>query len=205
MYMGRPILIGVPLATDFRIDARLASTVSWWERDEKVEAYYSLTPFPTLGRDKIVAHAKYRIPNPTHILFLDSDILPRKNTLDRLLKADKDIVMGVYPISQNGFLRWSVSRDEKFLGVPLKELPRNIFKIHSGGFGVVLVRYEVFEKLQWPYWKNVFIPGDVEIGEDIYFCQKAIEAGYDIWCDPLVKCSHIRVTNLLNIVKNFKE
>ncbi|HDZ13925.1 MAG TPA: hypothetical protein ENH60_03370 [Pricia sp.] len=83
----------------------------------------------------------------------------------------------------------------------IDELPRTPFKISSGGFGIVLVKYEVFEKLDWPYWKNIFVPGDIEMGEDIYFCKKARQAGFDIWCDPKVKCSHIRMANLLNIIK----
>lgn len=203
MYMGRPILVGVPLGTDYKIDARIASTLALWDLNEKVEIFYSATPFPTLGRDRIIQYAKYRIPKPSHILFLDADVLPRKTTLEKLIKNDKDIVMGVYPISRNGELRWSVSREATFNAE--KELPRNPFKISSGGFGVVMVKFKVFESLRWPYWKNVFVPGDVEMGEDIYFCEQAREAGFDIWCDPKVKCGHIRQANLLNIIKEHKQ
>jgi len=205
MYMGRPILVGVPLGADYKIDARIAGTLAIWDLEENVEVYYASTPFPTLGRDKVAQYAKYRIPTPTHILFLDADILPRKNTLERLIRHDKDIVMGVYPISQNGSIKWSVSREECFDGIPIEELPRNLFKIKAGGFGVTLIKFEVLQKLEWPYWKNIFVPGDVEKGEDIYFCDKAREAGFDIWCDPKVKCNHIRITSLLGIVNILKK
>ncbi len=63
---------------------------------------------------------------------------------------------------------------------------------------------KVFEKLEWPYWKNIFKPGTITKGEDIYFCDKARESGCDIWCEPKVKCAHIRITNLMNIVNNLK-
>ena len=202
MYMGRTVVVGCPLPADYKIDARIMSTLALWDKDEKVELFFAPTPFPTLGRDKIVQYAKYRVPNPTHILFLDSDVLPRRNTLERLRNLNKDIVMGVYPISQNGVMKWSVSRDDEFLCVPIDELPRNPFKVKSGGFGVCLVKFEVFKKLEWPYWKNVLVEGDIEMGEDIYFCKKAREAGFDIWCDPLVKCNHVRMANYLNIVNN---
>ena len=201
MYMGRPILVGVPLDADYKIDARIASTLADWDLNEKVEIFFSSTNFPELGRDKIAQYAKHRIPKPSHVLFLDADVLPRKTTLDKLLKHDRDIVMGVYPISRNGELKWSISRADTYKPMAIDELPRTPFKISSGGFGIVLVKYEVFEKLDWPYWKNIFVPGDVEMGEDIYFCKKAREAGFDIWCDPKVKCSHIRMANLLNIIK----
>lgn len=203
MYMGSPVIVSVPLGYDYKIDARLKDTCSLWERTmEVVEVHHPISDSPELGRDMTVAYAKYRIPKPTHILFLDADVLPRKNTLEKLLKMEKDIVTGVYHMSQNGQIRWSVSRQEPFEGLALDDLPRNPFKICSGGFGVVLVKFEVFEALEWPYWKKIYKPGGIEMGEDIYFFEKAREAGYDIWCHPLVKCAHIKVTNLMNIVMN---
>lgn len=204
-YLGCPIIVGVPLSADYMMDTRITTTIEWWDRSDLVETFYSPTDFPTLGRDKIVSYAKYRIPSPTHILFLDSDILPRKNTLERLLEHDKDIISGVYPMVTKNGMSWSISREEPFKAVDIQELPKNPFKIKHCGFGIVLVKYDVFEKLNWPYWKNVFRPGGIEKGEDIYFCEKAREAGFDIWCDPKVKCNHIRITNLMSIINNIKE
>ena len=114
---------------------------------------------------------------------------------------DKDIVMGVYPMSQDEKILWSVSTTEPFQGISLGGLSRNSFKILAGGFGVTLVKYEVFEALEWPYWKNVYAPGGIKMSEDIYFCEKARKADFDIWCDPLVKCDHTKYVGLLNIVK----
>ncbi len=202
-YMGSPVLVGMPLPPDQKADVRIITTLERWDRSKLAETYYSATAFPTLGRDQIVAYAKYRIPNPTHILFIDSDVLPRPNTLDKLLELDKDIVTGVYPMTTKKSITWSVVKDD--LMVELDELPRNPFKVKHCGFGCVLVKMKVFEKLEWPYWKNEFQPGQITKGEDIYFCDKAREAGFDIWCEPKVKCSHIRITNLMNIVNNLKE
>jgi GT2 family glycosyltransferase len=200
LYTGRSILVSSPLGEDYKIDARLKEIISLWEYTlEKVEAHHPVSPSPEVGRDMAVSCAKYRIPHPTHILFLDADVVPRKNTLDKLMKMDVDIAMGVYPTIQNGNIRWSVSREEPYKAVELEDLPRNQFKIKSSGFGVTLIKYEVFEALEWPYWKNIYKPGGIEMGEDIYFCDKAREAGYDIWCDPSVKCNH---RGLLSIVKN---
>ncbi|KKN78798.1 hypothetical protein LCGC14_0345700 [marine sediment metagenome] len=203
IYLDRPILVSVPLGQDYKIDSRLKETLSFWEyTKEMVEIYHPVSSKPEVGRDMAIQHAKYRIPKPTHILFLDADVLPKKNTLEKLKELDKDIVMGVYPMTQKGEIRWSVSRDELF--IELDDLPRNPFKIVSGGFGVTLIKYEVFEALEWPYWKNVFVPGGIEMGEDIYFCDKARKAGYDIWCDPLVKCNHEKYIGLLNIVNKLQ-
>lgn len=204
LYMGRPILIGMPVGLDYKADIRVVTTVERWDRDDDKESYYASSDSPALGRDKIVYYAKYRIPSPSHILFIDSDVLPRRNTLERLLNLDKDIVTGVYHIATNKNVTWSVSREEGVF-VELGGLPDNPFKIKSCGNGVILVKFEVFEKLQWPYWENQFAPGVKTMGEDIYFCEKAREAGYDIWCDPKVKCNHIRITNLMSVINNLKK
>ncbi len=203
-YMGKPIVVGMPLPSDHKADVRIITTIERWDRTKFAETYYSVTAFPTLGRDQIVSYAKYRLPNPTHILFIDSDVLPRPNTLDRLLDLDEDIVTGVYPMTAKKAIMWSVTKDDDFT-IELNDLPRNPFKVKYCGFGCVLVKMKVFEKLEWPYWKNEFKPGQITKGEDIYFCDKAREAGFDIWCEPKVKCSHIRITNLMNIVNNLKE
>ncbi len=199
----KPVVVGMPLPSDYKADARIITTLERWDRGDTAETYYAVSGFPTLGRDRIVSYAQYRIPAPTHILFVDSDVLPRSNTLEKLLKLDKDIVTGVYPITTKGGMFWSVTKDDEFK-MNIEDLPSNPFKIKYCGFGIVLVKYEVFEKLEWPYWKNEFAPGQITKGEDVYFCDKAREAGYDIWCEPKVKCQHIRMANLLSIVNNMK-
>jgi hypothetical protein len=199
--MDRSILVSTPIGMDYKIDSRLKEILSLWEyRIERVEIHHPVSSAPEIGRDMTVQYAKYKIPKPTYLMFLDADVLPRKTTLERLMKLDKDIVMGVYPMSQNGNLKWSVSKEEPFSGTEDDDLPRNPFKIYAGGFGVTLVKYEVFEAMEWPYWKKVLVPGGMEMSDDIYFCDKAHKAGFDIWCDPLVKCDHTKYVGLMNIV-----
>ena len=203
--MDRPIIVSVPLGQDYKIDSRLKELLSIWDNTiEGLEVYHPISSSPEVGRDMAVYYAKYRRPKPAHVLFIDADVLPRRNTLERLKELDKDIVMGVYPMTQKGEIKWSVSRDEPFSGIAIDDLHRNPFKICSGGFGVTLIKYEVFEALEWPYWKKIYKPGGIEMGEDIYFCEKARKAGYDIWCDPLVKCDHPKYVGLMNIVRKIQ-
>ena len=62
------------------------------------------------------------------------------------------------------------------------------------GFGWVLIKNGVFEheKMKYPWFApkmQVFESGEVQdmCGEDVSFCLDAIEAGFDIWCDPLIR------------------
>ena len=167
-------LVGIPLAPDNLVDSRLSSIVEKWDG---VETFYTATHSPALGRDKIVQYALYRIPKPTHILFIDSDIIVRPNTLKRLLSHNKDITCGVAPLCIRGKLVWNASRsrnEKSFDGLKIDELPANPFKATKIGFGAVLVKVDVFENLEWPFWKFEYCPGDIIHGEDIYFGNKFI-------------------------------
>jgi hypothetical protein len=50
--------------------------------------------------------------------------------------------------------------------------------------GCVLVKRHVYERIPQPHYIQEFIPSlNLEIGEDIYFCQQAQKAGFEVWCD----------------------
>jgi hypothetical protein len=50
--------------------------------------------------------------------------------------------------------------------------------------GCVMVHRSVYEKIPQPHYLQDYIPEiNLEVGEDIYFCNKAKEAGFDVWCD----------------------
>ena len=51
------------------------------------------------------------------------------------------------------------------------------------------------EKMKYPWFApkmQVFESGEVQdmCGEDVSFCLDAIEAGFEIWCDPLIRVGH---------------
>ena len=203
LFAGRPVLVGMPLAPHHQSDTRIISLLEAWDRKVGVETYYVPSPHTALGRDKIVMYAKKRIPRPSHILFVDHDVLARPNTLKKLMEHDKDVVAGVYPMMQNCKLSWCLSREETFTGLPIDDLPNNPFKTKFIGCGIMLVKMEVFDNLPWPYWKDIFMPGRKLVGEDLYFCQLLRKKGYDIWVDPKIKCNHFRTVDLLGIAMNY--
>ena len=50
--------------------------------------------------------------------------------------------------------------------------------------GCVLVHRSVYEKIQGPFYLQEYVPElNLEIGEDIFFCQQVQKAGFQIWCD----------------------
>jgi hypothetical protein len=50
--------------------------------------------------------------------------------------------------------------------------------------GCVMVHRSVYEKMPQPHYLQEFVPElNLEIGEDIFFCRKAKDAGFQVWCD----------------------
>jgi len=196
------VLVGCPLSPNFRADSRVVGMLEAW-RAKNVLTYYPSTGAAECGQDKIVQFAKRMIPRPTHILFVDYDVLPRPNTLTKLLEHDKDIISGVYPIIQKCDIKWCLSKDEKFNLMEIEDLPNNPFKANVVCNGIMLVKMEVFDKIEWPYWRTEYSVGGIDAGADIYFCRKAKAAGYDLWIDPKIKCNHFKMVDLLGIVKKY--
>ena len=69
------------------------------------------------------------------------------------------------------------------------------FTVDYTGFGWVLIKNGVFEKLEYPWFApkmQQFESGAVQdmCGEDVSFCLDAIEEGWDIWCDPRIRVGH---------------
>jgi len=62
--------------------------------------------------------------------------------------------------------------------------------------GCVMVHRSVYEKMPQPHYIQDFDANlNLEIGEDIYFCRKAREAGFQVWCDHELskEISHIGI------------
>ena len=56
----------------------------------------------------------------------------------------------------------------------------------------MLVNTEVFKKMERPWFAFKYHEsGMCEEGEDWYFCRKAKEMGYEVWCNPTISIKHI--------------
>ena len=203
------VCISIPVAPDNFADLRLVSLAERLAMREDVFVFYKPTKFARQGRDAIVYEVLQNIPTVTHFWFLDSDNIPKDDALDKMLGYD--ISVGVYPIVQKGHIVWSIAKRasegrRKFVGIPFRDLPKKPFPISLYGFGCVMVRREVFEKMEWPYFKDIFAPGQRLMGEDIYFADKSAKAGFESWCVPEVQCEHNKAVPLLEIAKTvYKE
>ena len=123
-----------------------------------------------------------------YILFIDADMRFPKDTLRRLLAHKKDIVgvnattrsepvkptAKILEIEEDGTCNWK----------PIFSNAENgISKADGIGCGVMLIKASVFSKIEFSYFYFEALPGDKLLGEDIYFCVKAKDAGIETWVD----------------------
>jgi len=124
-----------------------------------------------------------------YILWLDADMRFPKNTIERLLSHDKDIV-GVnattrnYPVSPTAkHLEYDFDKNTS-TWIPVNSKgKKGIEKVAAIGCGVTLVKRKVFEQTPQPwYWFHPLKSGKI-LGEDIHFCIAAHDAGFETWVD----------------------
>ena len=144
-------------------------------------------------------------------IWIDSDIVFNTAQFWQLLdlanngEEEKEIVAGWYATEDGtttSVAHWLEEDDfRKNGGVMNHETVESIskrkkpFTVDYTGFGWVCIKKGVFEKLPYPWFApkmQVFESGAVQdmCGEDVSFCLDAIEAGYEIWCDPRIRVGH---------------
>jgi hypothetical protein len=125
----------------------------------------------------------------------DDHVIPAE-TLTRLLEHGKDIVVPLClmrmppykPVIYDSFDEENGVRQ----CVDLDDYPNGgLIRVHSAGNGGMVIRREVFERMPAPWFEYGKV-SPTTLAEDVYFCDKARELGYDIWCDldaPLGHCT----------------
>ena len=134
-----------------------------------------------------------------YLLSVDSDIVLPKDTLTKMLAADKDIISGLYIQRKPGQQILEVYMSTIGGGcanIPYSKLENlGLVEIEACGMGAALIKGEVFRKMTYPhfFYKEALTMQET-VSEDVFFCKKAKETGLTVWCDPTIKCDHIGST-----------
>ena len=123
-------------------------------------------------------------------MWFDSDMIFQPDTMVRLLKHDAPFVSGAYfrrcPPYHLVAFKDCDTENRKWSDLPL---PTETVSCEGVGFGCVLVKTEVLLNVAAKY-KTWFEPMN-GFGEDLSFCWRARQCGYDILLDPSITCGHI--------------
>lgn len=121
--------------------------------------------------------------------------------------AERPIVVGLYAnvmlapeATQGGFYavdmvyRELPTGEYESIQPPATERP---FQVDAAGSGALLTHLSVFDRLEEPYfWLELIQPTNRDkpqiMNEDIAFCRRVREAGFQIWCVPSPEITHYK-------------
>lgn len=125
-----------------------------------------------------------------YTMWFDSDMIFMPDTMLKLLEADKPFVSGMYFRRSHPYTLVAFDEidceNKKWTDA---KIPTELTTVGGVGFGCVLLKTEVLFEVAAKFgcWFDP-ING---FGEDLSFCWRAKEAGYDVWLDPSVSCGHV--------------
>lgn len=154
---------------------------------------------------------KFLSTDATHFLMLDNDIVIHPNTIARMLEVDKPIVLGRYMETSNqrfpeAFKHSQVPfrRDAPidFKKNEIFEFPEEDENVILAGLGIMLIKREVLEKLDRPFFLYSSEYGEIDdyhsVSEDFFIClriqdyfKKTGDSTFKIWYYPDIWVWHM--------------
>lgn len=126
-----------------------------------------------------------------YLLFLDDDVLPPPDCLNRLIAANVDVIAGDviirgWPFDHMAFKYGDTQKS--YMKAISKYDSIGLHPVDAVGFSLCLIKRELIEKVDTPY----FITG-LNHTEDVYFCIKAraVDPNCSIVVDNTIICGHI--------------
>ena len=140
-----------------------------------------------------------------YIMWIDSDIIFNVEQLKKLIESGKDIVSGLYKMSDNKHYATVKDMDDEFFKKNgyypfLKEEDikgKELMEVDYTGFGWMLIKKGVFESLDYPWFRPLWTKFEMKdkiiedfSSEDVGFCKLIREKGYKIYVHPEVIVGH---------------
>jgi len=155
------------------------------------------------------AHVEDFLASGADILFfLDSDVCPPDNLFDLVLDHDKWKLAGApYPI----FMTPSSAERPQVMMTVYKRNDKGLYaapcpssgreEVAGLATGCMFIKREVIEQLAKPYFEHVYDKDTRMIveGEDLGFCRKVNELGFNFLVDYDMVCAHFKTLNLLDV------
>lgn len=159
----------------------------------------------------------------THLLFIDTDIVPPARGLDLLLETGDALACGPAPIclghpdpDSPGGVRYELTTNvmiaadpsrrgrpvelddlaTTYRSLPYGQLPQQPFSCDVTGMSFCLIAREVLARMSPPWFSFVESPDGTTLGEDVYFFRKAAQLGFRVTVHPQALCDHVKSVDL---------
>jgi hypothetical protein len=190
MWEVKPLKLSILVPTRDTVHSQFAYCLTQLynlTREAGIDAYLFFDSSTILlnQRNNLVKKAKE--VNSDYILWLDSDMTYRATTALRLLEHNKDIVACNYtkrtkPLKTVAY----TNLNDWDSWVPM-EPQDELVKVEGVGMGCMLMKLDIFEKLQKPYFEFRYKEDTQDyFGEDFILLGKLREQGYDVFIDTVL-------------------
>ena len=188
--MDKKILIAVPCMD--LVQASFAQSLASLNKVGQCAVAFNACSLIYDSRNKLAAKAMK--DEFDYMLWLDSDMVFSPDILEKLIADDKDMVSGLYFRRTSPYtpviFKDSELKDGRLVWSDYTDYPKGeLFKVAGAGFGCVLMKTDMIFDMIGKYG-DWFTPL-YNSGEDLSFCYRARELGYEIWCDSRIKCGHM--------------
>lgn len=139
--------------------------------------------------------ADWTINGYDYLFSIDSDISFESDTLMKMLNHNVDIISGLYIQRIPGTHQIEIYKHNErggYTNIRYEEIKdKGLVKIAGCGMGCTLIKAEVMKEIEYPQFVyHSAIDHAHTISEDIDFCRKVNEKGFQIYTDTSIKCTH---------------
>lgn len=138
--------------------------------------------------------ADWTVKGYDYLLAVDYDVSFGPETLKKMLLHNVPLVTGLYIQRKPGQHILEIYRTAENgaqYNVPIQDIRNPMESIDGCGFGCVLIKKEVFEAVGYPYFVyHHAIKMEDTVSEDVDFCNKVKQKGFDMWADTSIRCGH---------------
>lgn len=203
------LMIGVP--TMGTVHTRLTARLLEWARAvprDRLTLHFTENLVPhDRARNQLVEHF-LSSTDASHLLMIDSDMIPPLDAPDRLAAHGKDFVTAMTPVPRvDPASGRTIVVDFCFADTGAGKadaqaapLPRNsgLQRISRCGTGCLMLHRSIFERLTPPWFRFVYDDEltAIRLSEDVEFCDRLRAAGVELWADTSVICRHQRTVLL---------
>ena len=132
------------------------------------------------------------------VLWLDSDMVFEPDLLKKMLKVceenDIDFLTGLCFRRKPPYTPTLFDRLDKMEHgasyTTIMSVPEGRFKVGGCGFAGVLMSTDILLSVAARFGGRMFDPLE-GFGEDVSFCWRARQCGYEIWCDSDIELGHV--------------
>ena len=208
---GRKIFFGIP-AYDHKVSIKQAISLMRFAQEALPHgikaAVGSICGCSVVSRARNLLVKDFLESDSTDLMFIDADINFDPQDIFRLLAWVSEPNIGIaagIPCARKVEKTYIVTLDEENNQLTMNGM--GLVRAKRVATAFMMIKREVLEKLvkdnpQWHYWDDktertlsaVFdfqVKDNSYVGEDYLFCDRARDAGFEVWVDPTIKLGHM--------------